>query len=168
MNPMKTIRIAKITLNFAVGSDQQKLDKGKKIIKSITGKDPVIVKTKKRNTFGVTKGRPISAKITLRGNHAAEVLKTVIKALENRLKPSQFNDSGFSFGVAEYINIPGIKYDPDIGILGFDVAVTLERPGYRVSRRRLKPAPVGAKHRITRQEAIEWAMSFGINVSGEE
>jgi large subunit ribosomal protein L5 len=61
----------------------------------------------------------------------------------------------FSFGIKEYIDLPGMKFDPDIGIFGMDVCVTLERRGYRVKRKRLK-SKVGKKHLISKQEAIEW------------
>lgn len=108
-------------------------------------------------------------KTTLRGQEAMEFLKKVLQALENRLKDSQFDSSGnFSFGIHEYINIPGIKYDPDVGILGMDVAVTLERPGFRVRKRRLRPGKIGKSHLIKKEEAIEWARkNLGVEVTKE-
>ena len=47
-----------------------------------------------------------------------------------------------SFGIHEYIEMPGAKYDPDIGMFGLDVSVNLERPGYRISRRKKHPAKI--------------------------
>ena len=94
----------------------------------------------------------------MRGTDAIEFLKKAIQAAEGRLKESQFDANGnFSFGVHEYINIPGVKYDPDVGILGMDVAVTLEKPGYRVKKRKLRPGKVGKVHLVKKEEAIEWA-----------
>ena len=40
------------------------------------------------------------------------------------------------FGIPEYINIPGIEYDPDIGIIGLEACVTLERPGFRIKKKK--------------------------------
>lgn len=167
---MRQIRLGKVTLNMGAGEPGPKLDKSKKIIETISGKKVVITKTRKRNTFGGAKGRQIGVMVTLRGKDAEEILRRMLKAVDGRLRPSQFDSSGnFSFGIAEYIDIPGIKYDPDVGILGLDVAVTLERPGFRIKRRVIRPKSVGKRHRITREEAIEWAsQAFGVTVAEEE
>jgi large subunit ribosomal protein L5 len=155
---MRKIRLSKVTLNMSAGEAGPKLEKSQKIMEKIVGKKAVITKTHDRNTFGMAKGRPIGVKITLRGAEAMELLKRLIKAKEGKLKPSQFDSSGnFSFGVHEYINIPGIKYDPEVGILGMDVCVTLERPGYRVKKRRIRPAKLGGDHQISKEDAIKWA-----------
>jgi large subunit ribosomal protein L5 len=106
----------------------------------------------------MAKGRPIGAKATLRGAEAMELLRRLLKANENKLKPSQFDKTGnFSFGVHEYINIHGIKYDPEIGILGMDVCVSLIRPGFRVKRRKMKPSRIGKSHLIRKEDAMRWA-----------
>ncbi|MBM3303937.1 MAG: 50S ribosomal protein L5 [Candidatus Aenigmarchaeota archaeon] len=157
-NVMRSIRLEKLTINMSAGDAGPKLEKSQKIMEKIAGKKAVVTKTHKRTTFGMAKGRPIGAKATIRGEAAMELLKKLLKAKENRLKPSQFDSSGnFSFGIHEYFNIHDVKYDPDVGILGMDVCVSLERPGYRVKRRMIRPARIGAKHRITREDAMEWA-----------
>ena len=64
-----------------------------------------------------------------------------------------------------YWKHPGMKYDPEVGILGLDVAVTLMRPGYRVKNRRIRPARIGHKHRITPAEAEAWVKKeFNVKV----
>jgi large subunit ribosomal protein L5 len=167
MNPMREIRLAKVTVNMGAGADAAKLEKCKKIMHTLTKKRIVITSTRKRSTFGVPKGKPIGAKTTLRGAEAMEFLKKVLQGVENRLGESQFDSNGnFSFGIHEYINIPGIKYDPDVGILGMDVAVTLERPGFRVRKRRLRPGRVGGPQLIKKEEAIEWARkNLGVEIA---
>ena len=156
-NPMREIRLDKLTLNIGAGEAGPKLEKGKALLEYITQGKVVITKTHKRTTFGPAKGRPIGAKVTLRGNQAMEILGKLLQGVDNRLKPGQFDRNGnFSFGIHEYIHIPGIKYNPDIGIMGFDVAITLMRPGFRVSRKRIRPGKIGKNHRITPQEAQEW------------
>ena len=162
-NPMREIRIEKVTLNIGCGEGGEKLERALKLLEKLTGKKPVITKTHKRTTFGMAKNRPIGAKVTLRKNHAYEFLKRAFKAIDNKLPASCFDEFGnFSFGIKEYIDIPGIKFDPEIGILGMDVCVTLERPGYRVKRKKLK-RKIGKTHVIKKHEAMEWVKkTFGV------
>lgn len=167
-NPMREIRIEKVTINMGVGEPGPELDNAKKIVETISGRKAVITKARKRSTFGVAKGRDIGVKVTLRKGEAAELLGRLLEAKEKKLKAGCFDENGnFSFGIEEYINIPGVKYDPEVGILGMDVAVTLERPGYRVKKRSLKRSRVGGAHRITKEEAVEFARKeLGVEVSG--
>ncbi len=171
MNKMKEIMIEKLTLNMGAGESGPKVEKSKTIIEKISGdKKVMITKTEGRTTFGMAQKRDIGVKVTLRGEDAIELLKKLLEAVEKRLKPSQFDSTGnFSFGIKEYINIPGIKYDPDVGILGMDVCVTLKRPGFRVKKKRIKPGKIGKTHKITPAESIEWVKKkFGIEVKEEE
>ena len=157
MNPMREIKLDKVTINVGAGESGPLLEKSQKIISTITGRTVVITRTHKRSTFGVAKKRPIGAKTNLRGEHARQMLERLLQAVEGTLKKSCFDRNGnFSFGIKEYIHIPGMKYDPEVGILGMDVAVTLTRPGYRVKDRRIRPAPIGKNHRIKPEEAAEW------------
>ncbi|MEM5799444.1 MAG: 50S ribosomal protein L5 [Candidatus Aenigmatarchaeota archaeon] len=164
MNPMRKVRLEKVTLNIGTTTDKDKLERALKLLEKLTGRKPIVTKTHKRNTFGIAKGRPIGAKITLRGEEAEEMLKKILKGVDNILKIKQINDGNFSIGVKEYIDLPGVNYDPDIGVLGFDCTVTLERPGYRIKRRKLRKTKIGKKHLITKEETIEWIKSLGVNV----
>ncbi len=169
MSPMREIRLEKVTLNMGAGDSAQRLEASKKVLTAITGRKVVVIKTVKRSTFGTAKGRPMGVKVTLRGKEAEEMLGRLMKAVENRIKPSYFDSSGnFSFGIKEYIHIPGASYDPDIGILGLDAAVTLERPGFRVKKRKSGRTPIGRKHAISPEESMEWARKFGFTVTEEE
>jgi len=95
--------------------------------------------------------------VTLRRDPAIDFLKRVIAAKKNVLKASSFDANGnISVGIHEHIDIPGTKYNPDIGIFGMDVNVVLSRPGYRIARKRRKSARIGKKHRINRDDAIEY------------
>jgi large subunit ribosomal protein L5 len=157
-NTMRTIRIEKVTLNIGAGKDVTKLEKGMKILKAITGIDPVKTVTQKRlQAWGLRPGLPIGCKITVRKKGAEVLLQRLIEAREFQLKNSQFDNRGnLAFGIPEYIDIPGIKYDPQIGISGLEVCVTLERPGFRIKRRRSKPSSVGKRQTITKVEAIDF------------
>ena len=168
-HPMRRVRLDKITLNIGAGESGPKLEKAKTVLERIAGKQPVTTITRTRNTFGVATHRPIGAKVTLRGPAADALLRRLLQAVEGKLKPGQFDAQGnFSFGIGEYINIPGVKYDPEIGILGLDVCVTLSRPGYRVQRRALRTARVGKRHRITPADARHFVKeAYGVNVMEE-
>ena len=161
---MRGIRIEKITLNIGCGT-AVKTEDAKYIVENISGGKAIITKTRKRTTFNVPKNKPIGAKVTLRNNCNA-VLQRLLEAREVRLPASCFDSSGnFSFGVKEYIEVPGMEYEPKIGILGFDVCITLERPGYRVKKKKLSKK-IGKRHRITKEEAMKFINEkFGVEVS---
>ncbi|MEM3126910.1 MAG: 50S ribosomal protein L5 [Candidatus Woesearchaeota archaeon] len=168
---MKEIRIEKVTLNVGAGKDENKLKRGIKLLKQIVGIDPVITYTNKRiPTWGLRPGLPIGCKITLRKDKAKDLLKRLLTAKDNKLIPKQFDASGnVSFGIHEYIDVPGTKYDPEIGIMGFEVCVTLERPGYRVKKRKIRQAKIHPKHRITKQDAISFMkQTFDTKIVEEE
>lgn len=171
MNIMKNIRIEKVTLNIGCGKDQSRLDKGVKLLKNITGIAPIKTFTKKRiPEWGLRPGLPIGCKITLRKQMARDVLIRLLKAKGNKLRDNQFNTAGsVSFGLEEYIDIPDVKYDPEIGIIGLEACLTLERPGFRIKRRRIAPKKIPKKSNITKEEAIEFVKKeFNIDVGGEE
>ncbi len=162
---MKAVRLEKLTLNMGCGEPGPKLEKSRLIMERISGRKAVITIVRKRNTFGGTRGRPIGVKVTLRKQPAEELLRRLLRAADNTLAIRSFDATGnFSFGINEYINIQGVKYDPEIGILGLDVAVTLERPGYRIKRRSRRPTKVGKHHQLTREDAMAWARNFGISI----
>ena len=158
MNPMKSIKIEKITLNIGSGTNVAKLEKGMKLIQNLTGKPPVKTFTNKRiPTWGLRPGLPIGCKLTLRKSPAREILSRLLQAKENKLNANQFDNLGnLAFGIHEYIDVPGSKYDPSIGIMGFEVCVTLERAGFRVKRRMAKSSKISKKHAISKPEAIEY------------
>jgi len=164
MNKMREIRLEKVTINISSAVDKEKLARAEKLLNKLTGRKPIITKTHKRNTFGLAKGRPVGVMVTLRGNEAMQMLKDVLKANDNIIKMKQINDGNFSIGVKEYIDLPNVKYDPDIGIMGFDFCVTLARPGYRVKKRKIKKSKIGKSHLITKQETVDWIKKLGVNV----
>lgn len=156
---MHEIRIEKVTLNIGCGEAGEKLDKAKKLLENLTGKKVVLTKTHERTTFGTSKGRAIGVKVTLRKNEAKEFLKKALDAVDLKLSEKCFDSQGnFSFGIKEHIDLPGVRYDPEIGIYGMDVCVTLERRGFRVKRKRISHN-IGKNHVITLQEARDWIIN---------
>ncbi|MEA3514315.1 MAG: 50S ribosomal protein L5 [Nanoarchaeota archaeon] len=171
MNQMRKIGIAKVTLNIGAGNDMKKLEKGVLLLKAITGIMPVKTITSKRiPSWGLRPGLPIGCKITLRKEKAVEVLKSLLEAKDNMLSESQFDANGnLAFGIHEYIDIPGVEYDPDIGMMGLEVCVTFERPGYRIKMRKLRKTKVKNNHRISKEEVIDvMKKEFNIKFGEEE
>lgn len=170
MNPMKNIRIEKVTLNIGAGKDQSRLEKGIVLLSTIANSTPVKTTTKKRiQEWGLRPGLPIGCKITLRKHRATKILPRLLDAVDNKLAETQFDENGnIAFGIHEYIEIPDVKYDPKIGIMGLQVCVTLERPGFRIKRRKIMARKIPSRHRISKQEAIDFmSKNFKIMV-GEE
>lgn len=155
---MTAVRIGKVTLNMGTGKDQKKLEKGLKLLQSIAGLQPVKTITNKRiQEWGIRPGLPIGCKVTLRKSAAEELLKRLLEAKDRLLKKSQFDDFGnLAFGIHEYIDIPGAKYDPEIGIMGLEVCVTLEKPGFRIKRRKVMKRKIPRRHQVTKEEAIRF------------
>jgi len=158
MTEPREIIIEKVTLNIGAGKSTDKLEKGVKLLEMITGAKPVKTITNKRIAgWGLRPGLPIGCKVTIRKQKAEEVLKRLLGARDMKLNPRQFDNEGnIAFGIAEYTDIPGIDYTPDIGVLGLQVCATLQRQGFRIKRRRMRKSKIGKKHKITQQDAMDF------------
>lgn len=167
VNVMREVLIDKVTLNIGVGEAGEKVNKAAKILELISGQKPVkTVSNKRIPTWGIRPGLAIGTKVTVRGSRAVELLKKLFEAVENKLHEYSFDDNGnFSFGIRSYIDVPGMKYDPEIGVYGLDVAVTLKRRGYRVKVRKRKRSKVGSRQRVKKSDAIRFVKEkFGVEV----
>jgi len=166
-NPMRTIKLAKVTVHIAVGKSGEMLEKARKVLEDITGQKTCTRQAKRTvKEFAIREGEPIACLTTLRGEKANDFLKRGLEAVSNTLKGSSFDENGnFAFGVKEHIEIPGTKYQPELGIFGMDIVGSLERPGYRVKRRRIRPSKIGKSHRVNREDAIKFVSDkFGVQV----
>jgi large subunit ribosomal protein L5 len=153
-NIMRTIKIEKVILG--VGGTGEVLEKGVKILERVSLKKAVRTKSQKRiPSLSVRPGLEVGAIITIRKN-PEEMLKRLLVAKENTLKKKQVSENTFSFGIKEYIEIPGIDYQRDLGIIGFDVIVTLKRAGKRVKIKKIKRGKIPARQRITPEEIIKF------------
>ncbi|WXG40545.1 MAG: 50S ribosomal protein L5 [Candidatus Freyarchaeum deiterrae] len=169
--PMRKPRIEKVVVNLAVGSSGEKLVKANTVLESLTGQKPVQCKSKKTiRDWGLRKGEPISCKVTLRGEKAKEFLRKVLEVVEMKLDPNSIDNMGnFSFGLTEHIEIPGVRYDPQLGIFGMDICVAMQRPGYRVKRRRLLRRRIPHSHQVTKEETITFMEEeFGVSFKEEQ
>ncbi len=155
-NVMRNIRVEKVTLNIGTDKDQVLLEKAQKLLKSLTGIDSVRTVTQKRiAAWGLRPGLPIGCKLTLRKDKAMNIIPRLLAANDFKLQPNNFDDNGnVSFGIKEYIDVKDAKYDPEIGILGLQASITLERPGFRIKKRKLLKRDIPMHHRIPKNEAI--------------
>jgi large subunit ribosomal protein L5 len=162
VHPMRRVRVEKVVVNIGVGSAGEALESAKVLLNRLTGKKVVETCAKKRNpTFKLRPGLPIGAKVTLRGRDAEEFIKRVLTAKKHRIPASSFDNQGnVSLGVHEYIDVPGIKYDPNIGLFGFDVCITLSRPGKRVKLRRKQRAKIGKRHLMTKEDGMQFMKEY--------
>ncbi|HII36722.1 MAG TPA: 50S ribosomal protein L5 [Nitrosopumilaceae archaeon] len=166
-NTMKKISIAKVVLNMGVGKSGEPIEQAKLALEQIAGQKPNSRNAKAtQRDWGVHKGEPIGVAVTLRRQPAIELIKRLFTAKGNQMKGSSFDDFGnLSFGIKEHIDIPGVKYDPQIGILGLNVSISLERPGFNIRFRSKHKASVGNNHRITSEDAKAFlTKEFGIEV----
>jgi large subunit ribosomal protein L5 len=153
-NPMQEIKIEKIVLS--VGGTADYLEKGVKLLKMLTGKKPAKMKSKKRiPTWSVRPGLEIGAVVTIRENKE-EFLKKMLNTIDNVLKKKQVSENNFSFGIKEYIEIPGVEYQRDIGIMGFDVTVVFKNSGRRVKLRKIKRSKIPKRQIIQRDQIIKF------------
>src|SRR5213594_2224671 len=163
---MKKINVDKVVINIGVGKSGEPIEKAKKALLELTGQQPAVRGAKKTvRDFGIHKGEPIGAVVTLRRDLATEFLKRVVAAKKNIFKASSFDNYGnVSLGIHEHIDIPGTKYNPDIGIMGMDVSIALTRPGFSIAKKRNKLG-IGNKHRITKKDSIEFfEKQFGVQI----
>jgi large subunit ribosomal protein L5 len=166
---MQQIRVFKVTANIGIGEVGEDVQHAANLLEKLTGNQPVKTQSgANAKGFGLRDGLDIGAKVTLRGDDAEEFLARMFDSIEDNISIDNFDSTGnFAFGVEEYINVPGIDYDPDIGMQGFDVAVTLERPGYRIKRRQHRPKKIGKDHRITPEEAANFVQErFDVEIEG--
>ncbi len=155
-NPMLRPRVGKVIVNISVGESGELLERAMKLLETLTGQKPCKRAAKKTiKDWGIRKREPMACIVTLRGQRAMDFLKRAFEALGSKLSASSFDPYGnFAFGIKEHIEIPGVKYDPKIGIFGMDVCVSMDKPGYRVKRKHRAKSKVGKRQILAREEAI--------------
>ncbi|MCK4647705.1 50S ribosomal protein L5 [Candidatus Pacearchaeota archaeon] len=153
-NPMREVKIEKIVLS--IGGTGEDLEKGVKLLKILTGRKPAKKKSHKRiPSLGVRPKLEVGAMVTIRQN-IKEFLSKMLTTIDNRLTKKQISENNFSFGIKEYIEIPGVEYQRDIGIIGFDVTVVFKRTGKRVKLKKTKRGKIPKRQAISREEIIKF------------
>ncbi len=154
-NSMRTVKIEKVILS--AGSTADNLAKAKKLLEFVTKKKAQIVASRKRiPDFGVRPGLEVGTRVTLRGKEAIALLRRLLGAIDNTLTKKQVTDNHFSFGIKEYIEIPEIEYQRDIGIRGFNTTVVFARAGLRVQRKKIKAGQIPRRQHVSQEEIIKY------------
>lgn len=153
-NVMRKIKIEKVIVG--VGGTGDYLEKGYKLMKLLTNKNPMKTRAQKRiPTWSVRPGLEVGVVVTLRKDMES-FIKKMLTTIDNKLKAKQVSENTLSFGIKEYIEIPGMEYQRDIGIMGFDVTITFKRAGRRVKLRKIKSGKIPEKQIITKEEIIKF------------
>ena len=166
-NIMKMVNLEKVVLNMGVGKSGDAVEIAKKALDQISGKKSCNRSAKKAHRdWGVRKGEPIGASVTIRGDDAKILLKKLFEAKGNSVNERSLDKMGnLSFGILEHIDIPGIKYDPQIGILGLEVSIALARSGFNIRLRSQDKSKVGKNHRISKDDASKFfTENFGVQI----
>lgn len=155
-NPCREILLEKVTLNIGTGTGSEQLQKAVKLLEKLAQQKPISRASKLRiPTWGVRPGLEVGCKVTLRGDKAEKIITRLLKAVNSQISKSAFDPWGnFSFGIHEYLLIPGAEYDPEVGIMGLQVVATLARKGYRITRRHVLKRRLPKKHRVQPEEAM--------------
>ena len=155
-NLMREPKITKITLS--AGATGENLEKAAKLLETISGMKVQITRsgpTTRIPAFGVKPKMELGARVTIRGEKGIALLRRLLGAINNTLKKKQISKNTFSFGIAEYIEIPDMTYIREIGIIGFNAVVTFERRGVRVRRKKIKMGKLPEKQHVTEEEIIK-------------
>jgi large subunit ribosomal protein L5 len=154
VNPWRKLRVIKVVVNSGVGESGEPRTKAEKVLEMVTKQKAVATRSHSTNRdFGIRLGQEIGAKVTLRGEVAVEFLNRAFEARDRQFDPESIDRVGnFSFGISDYTDFAGMKYDPQIGIHGMDICVEVGRPGYRVRERRVAPRRLPRSARASREE----------------
>ncbi len=137
MSEKNNFKIEKMILN--IGGTGEKLDKGFILLEKITKRKPIKVKATKRiPTWQVRPGLEVGTKVTLRGEEIDKLLPRLLASIDNTMKEKQVQDNFFSFGIHEYVEIPGMEYIREVGIMGLEVTVVFVRPGKKIEIKKVK------------------------------
>jgi len=156
-NPMRKVKLEKVVLSC--GAKGPDLERATKLLEMLSGMKPQIMKAGPKRRipdFGVKPFLPLGARVTLRGKKAFEILKRLLGAVDNFLAEEQIVENTFSFGIAEYIEIPGAEYNREIGIRGLNVTAVFIRAGVRVKRKKIKVGKLPKKQHVTQKEIIKF------------
>jgi large subunit ribosomal protein L5 len=165
-NIMNQIEIEKMVLNC--GGTDEKGEQSTELLKMITEGRKIleITSTRRLPAFGLSPGKKSGRKVTLRDTKKIlELLKRFFAAVDNQISNKKIVENQFNFGIHEYIEVPGLEYRRDIGMLGFDIAVVFTRKGKRVKLKKVKQGKYPKKQNVTKEEIVEYIQkNLGVEV----
>jgi large subunit ribosomal protein L5 len=162
-NPMRTLRLEKVVLNC--GGVEDKLVRSAKLLGILTNrKIKEIISSKRIPAFGVRPGLKTGCMVTIRGEEAKILLKRLFGAVNNKIKKKRIADNHVSFGIKEYLEIPDMEYQRDIGVIGLDVTAVFKRAGKRIQERKIQTAALPKRQAVTPEEIASYLIKLGITV----
>ena len=159
------IDIEKIVLHC--GGIDDKLERSIKLLEKITGRKVYIKKSTRRiPEFGISPGKKSGCKVTIRDKKEInDLLKKFFSALDNNFSKKSITENQACFGIKEYIEVPGLEYDREIGILGFEVMIVFKRKGKRIGFRKIKRSNIPKKQHVTKEEIADFLIkNFGVEI----
>lgn len=156
-NKMREIEIEKMVLHC--GGTEDKLEKSIKLLEKITESKKIYIvrSTRRIPAFGISPGKKSGCKVTIRNkDQINDLLKRFFSTLDNQISKKQITENQVCFGIHEYIEIPGLEYDRDIGISGFEVMVVFKRKGKSVISKKIKRGKLPKKQHVTKDEIISF------------
>ena len=157
LNPMQEIEIEKMVLHC--GGTEDKLEKSIKLLEMITGSKKIYVvrSTRRIPTFGISPGKKSGAKITIRDKEKINgLLERFFASMDHELPIKQITTNQVCFGIHEYIEVPGLEYDRDIGISGFEVMLVFKRKGKSVKLRKIKRGKYPKRQDVSKEEIVSY------------
>ena len=165
-NKMREIEIEKMVLHC--GGTEDKLDKSIKLLEkiSVSKKIYIVQSTRRIPAFGISPGKKSGCKITIREKDKInDLLKRFFSSLDNQISKKQITENQICFGIHEYIEVPGLEYDRDIGITGFEVMIVFKRKGKSVKLRKIKRGKYPKKQQVTKEEINDFLIKhFGVEI----
>src|SRR5690554_4965322 len=133
-NPYQVPRLEKIVINVGLGEaprNPKLLDSVVDELARITGQKPVVTRARQSiSNFGLRKGMPIGAMVTLRRDRMYEFLDRLINIAIPRIRdfrglPTRSFDGrgNYTLGVTEQLIFPEIDYDKVDAPRGMDITI---------------------------------------------
>ena len=162
-NPMRKMKLEKLILSC--GGSGEKLEKSHKLLSILTSRKIKQVESHKRiPSFGVRPGLKTGAVVTIRGDEKEALLKRLFSAVSNKIRKKQIVNNHFSFGIEEYLEIPDMEYQRDIGIIGLNVTAVFSRAGKRINIKKIKQSKTPKKQDVTAEEIVDYLTKLGVSV----
>jgi large subunit ribosomal protein L5 len=147
-NIMQVPAIQKVVVNIGMGeaNDNPKtMDFAVDTLRTITGQQPIVTRSKKSIAgFKLREGRPIGAKVTLRGARMWSLLDRLLNVALPRIRdfrgvPAKLDGRGnYTVGLREQLIFPEIDFDKIDKVRGMEITIVTDARTDEEGRRLLQ------------------------------